>query len=296
MKKLIPSMFMSGVAAALIAVPAFAEDQGAAIAAAASGAPSAVSLNPAEPFVSATDKVHQNLEALGLFEGYNAEKQSIIVVGTSYLTAKNPAGDASFMIKRSAKAMEAYLNAKAEIIRAFSMNFSAADQIATAAEFGDTPEKVEVAGKIEEVKTKLASFADKAGKPELADAAFDDNLVATLKGLELAAPAATPDAPAGGSGLAAERDALVADVQAALDAAKAIPMEPVNETTSSVSLMAKMPLLGATVLTQAESWDKNEGLFEISMAVLWSPKLQAEAKNLAAGTPEPASKKGRFSA
>lgn len=328
MKKLIPSMFMSGVAAALIAVPAFAEDQGAAIAAAAQESPSAVSLDPAQPFVSATEKVQETLSKLGLFEGYNAEKQSIIVVGASYLAAKNPAGDKDFMIKRSAKAMEAYLNAKAEIIRAFSMNFSAADQIATAAEFGDSPEKLEVAGKIEEAKAKLAAFADKAGKPELADAAFDDNLVATLKGLELAAPATTADAmiaaadaatdaqstagaviaaaatvgasladaPAGGSGLAAERDALVADVQAALDAAKAIPMEPVNETTSTVSLMSKMPLLGATVLTQAESWDKNEGIFEIAMAVLWSPTLQKEAKNLAAGTPEPASKKGKLSA
>lgn len=328
MKKLIPSMFMSGVAAALVAVPVFAEDQGTAIAVAAQEGPSAVSLDPAQPFVSATEKVQETLSKLGLFEGYNAEKQSIIVVGASYLATKNPAGDKDFMIKRSAKAMEAYLNAKAEIIRAFSMNFSAADQIATAAEFGDSPEKLEVAGKIEEAKAKLAAFADKAGKPELADAAFDDNLVATLKGLELAAPAPTADAmiaaadaatdaqstagaviaaaatvgasladaPAGGSGLAAERDALVADVQAALDAAKAIPMEPVNETTSTVSLMSKMPLLGASVLTQAESWDKNQGVFEIAMAVIWSPKRQEEAKNLAVGTPKPGEKMGKFTA
>ena len=58
--------------AALLAAPSFAEDQGAAIAAAAQDAPSAVSVSP-EQFVSASDKVQENLGKLGLTEGYNAE-------------------------------------------------------------------------------------------------------------------------------------------------------------------------------------------------------------------------------
>lgn len=325
MNKTIATAF---AASALLAAPAFAEDQGAAIAAAAQDAPSAVSI-PAEQFVSATDKVQENLGKLGLSEGYNDEKKSIIVVGSALLAAKNPAGDNMFMTKRSAKAMEAYLNAKAEIIRAFSMNFSAADQIATAAEFGQTQAEIDLAAKMEEVKEKLSDFADKAGKPELADADLDDSLVSALKAVDVApapAPAAgalgaaadaasdanstagaviaaataagasLSDAPAAGNDLAAERDALVAEVKAVLKAAAEINKEPVNESTSQVSLLSKMPLLGATVLTQAESWDKTEGVYEVAMAVLWSPKLQEEAKNLAAGTPEPSEKKGKLSA
>lgn len=286
--------------AAFLAMTANAEDQGAAIAVAAQDSPSAVSV-PADNFVSATSKVEENLTKLGLTIGYDSEKKSIIQIGTAYLAAKNPAGDDQFMVKRSAKAMEAYLNAKAEIIRAFAMEFSAEDQIATAAEFGESKEEVELAGQIDEFKGKLAAFAEKAGKPELADADIDDKLVSALKGLTFDAPAPTPTdgenvAPPQENPLAAERDELVkslGDISAKTDA---INKKPVNESTSKVELMSKMPLLGAMVLTQAESWDKTEGIYEVAMAVLWSPKLQEEAKNLAAGTPEPAAKKGKMSA
>lgn len=262
-------------ASALLAVSAFAEDQGAAIAAAAQGESSAVSVPP-EQFVSATDKVHENLGKLGVPEGYDPGKKSIVVVGSAYLAAKDLNVDKAFMTKRSAKAMEAYLNAKAEIIRAFSMNFSAADQIAMRAEFGDSEEEVELAAAIEGVQEKIAAFAEKAGKPELAGLPLDDKLVSALKGLSAAD--------------------LAAEAAKAVAKANAVPREPINETTSSAKLLSSMPLLGATVLTQAESWDRTEGVYEIAMAVLWSPKLQQEAKALAAGNPEPSGKKGRLSA
>ena len=232
------------------------------------------------------------------------------------------------MAMRSAKALNAYINAKAELIRSFCMNFEAADQIATMGEFGKSQAEVELAAKINELKDKVAVFAEKAGKPELADAKFDESLVESLKSIELApasAPAANAlgaasdaasdanstagaviaaaaaagaslaDAPAPGVDLSAERDALVAEVKAAIDSANAIPQEPVNKTTSQVKLLSKMPLLGATVIRQAESWDKTTGLYEVAMAVLWSPKLQEEAKGLATGNPVPSEKKGKFS-
>lgn len=269
-------------ATALLAASAFAEDQGAAIAAAAQGEPSAVSVPP-EQFVSASDKVRDNLAKLGVAEGYDPAKKSIVVIGSAYLAAKDLSVDKMFMTKRSAKAMEAYLNAKAEIIRAFSMNFSAADQIAMQAEFGDSEEEVQLADTIEGVQEKIAAFAGKAGKPELADLPFDDKLVSALKGFTTA-------------GLAVEAADLAAEAAKAVAKANAVPREPINETTSSAKLLSKMPLLGATVLTQAESWDRTDGVYEIAMAVLWSPKLQQEAKALASGNPEPSEKKGKLSA
>ena len=253
-----------------------------AIAAAAQSGSSAVSVPP-EQFVSATDKVQENLGKLGLAEGYDPEKKSIVVVGSAYLAAKNVAVDKMFMAKRSRKALEAYLNAKAEIIRAFSMNFSAADQLAMQAEFSDSEERVELASAIEGVQEKIAAFAEKAGKPELTGLPFDAQLVSALKGFTTV-------------GLAAEAADLAAEVAKNVAKANDVAKEHVNESTSSVSLLSKMPLLGATVLTQAESWDRTDGVYEIAMAVLWSPKLQQEAKNLAAGTPEPSEKKGKLSA
>ncbi len=301
-------------ASALLAAPVFAEDQGAAIAAAAQGEPSAVAIQP-EQFVSASDKVHENLAKLGVPEGYDPAKKSIIVVGSAYLAAKDLPSDKMFMTKRSAKAMEAYLNAKAEIIRAFSMKFAAAEQIAMQAEFSESKEEVALASEIGAVQDRVADFAAKAEAPAVADAPFDDQLVAALKGIDAAklagiAASALVD-PAGtvgkavesavgaattGATLATERDKLVADVSSTVAKAKAMPRQPVNESTSAVSLLSKMPLLGATVLTQAESWDRTEGVYEIAMAVLWSPKLQEEAKTLAAGNPSPSEKKGRLSA
>ena len=104
-------------ASALLAMPAFAEDQGAAIAAAAQDGTAAVSV-PAEQFVSASAKVEEQLKQLGLSTGYDRKRKAIIEIGTANLTTtKRPAGDDAFMIKRSAKATEAYLSAKAEIIK-----------------------------------------------------------------------------------------------------------------------------------------------------------------------------------
>lgn len=311
MNRTLPTVF---AASALLAVSAFAEDQGAAIAAAAQGGSSAVSIPP-EQFVSATDKVHENLAKLGVPEGYDPAKKSIVVVGSAYLAAKDLPTDKMFMTKRSAKAMEAYINAKAEIIRTFSMKFSVADQIATAAEFGESEEEIQLASTIEEVKGKVDDFAAKAGEPSLSGAAFDESLVNALKGIDAAKlagiavgavvdPAGTAEKAVGkaieaassGNGLVGVRDALATEVSSTVEKANALPREPVNESTSARSLLSKMPLLGATVLTQAESWDRTDGVYEIAMAVLWSPKLQEEAKALAAGTPEPSEKKGKLSA
>lgn len=307
----------------LFAVNANGQDQGGAIAVASQDGPAAVSV-PVDNFVSATSKVEENLSKLKLSIGYDAEKKAIIQIGTAYLATKNPAGDNTFMIKRSAKAMEAYLNAKAEIIRSFAMEFSAEDRISTVAEFGETAEEVELAGKIDAVKTRLAIFAEKVGRPELASANVDDKLAATLKGLELGSATPPTDtitakdvnftdadgnnlkadkvsvthkpAPSAQNRLAAERNELVKEIEEISATVKKINSKPVNSSTSKVELMSTMPLLGATVLTQAESWDKTEGIYEIAMAVLWSPKLQEEGKNLAKGTPEPSVKKGKYSA
>lgn len=45
-------------------------------------------------------------------------------------------------------------------------------------------------------------------------------------------------------------------------------------------MLAKMPLLGASVLSQAEPWDSTEKKLTVAMAVVWSPKLQENALQL----------------
>lgn len=288
--------------AALLAVPSFAEDQGAAIAAAAQDGSAAVSV-PAENFVSAEDKVKEQLAALGLNPegGYDRKRKAIIAIGTAYLTTKkSPAGDDGFMIKRGLKATEAYLRAKADIIQAIYTEVKAEDRLNLPAEaLSEEGQKLKEQSDI--VKDKLVGFAEKAGNPELADAEVNDDLIATLKGLEFpAVQQPNPDDPDGEpmsspNPLSAERDSLVAEIQSIVKAAKALPATPDQEIDNNVKLFSKMPLLGAKILTQAESWDKTENLYQMSMAVIWSPKLQEEAKNLAMGKPTTSEKKGKLS-
>lgn len=303
---------------------ASAEDQGPAVAAQVSEANSAETVPADGTFISASDKVRESLAKLGLSEGYDPAKETIIVVGESFLASKNPAGDDMFMVKRSSKAMEAYLNAKAEIIRAFSMNFSSADQIATAAEFGENEAEVALAEKADALKAKVAALSRKV--EGLSADSLNEELVAKLDELSktatatvvadaatlaadvtapvggaanvvadaaaLAADAAAPAAGASATELAALRDEVAAFIKEADEFAK--NKEPVNENTSTAKLLSKMPLLGSTVLLQAESWDKTEEIYQMAMAVLWSPKMQENAKFLAMGTPQKAEKKGKF--
>ena len=77
--------------------------------------------------------------------------------------------------------------------------------------------------------------------------------------------------------------------------ANSIPKYPKNEVKNDVVMTSKMPLLGAYVLLQAESWDKNEGVYEVAMAVVWSPKLEANALKLIQGDLAPSANRGQFS-
>ena len=62
--------------------------------------------------------------------------------------------------------------------------------------------------------------------------------------------------------------------------ADAMPKVPDNEIESAAQAFAKMPLLGSTVLTQAESWDATEKIYSVSMAVVWSPNFRPLRKLL----------------
>ena len=294
-------------ASALLAMPALAEDQGAAIAAQAQGESSAVTIPP-EQFVFAKKKVEDTLATLGLSPGYSAEKKCTIVIGVAELYEPHLDTLKDFQAKRSAKALEAYINAKSEIIRSVFTDFKAEERLSTG-DAQQSEEETAVAKKIAEAQDKVDAFAEKAGKPELEGADIDGDLVANLKELVFEPPAPAtdtqepaPDAQEPASTapqenpLAAERDALVAEITALLKEAGNLPKPVIGSSESKTTLLSSMPLLGATVLTQAESWNRTTGDYQIAMAVLWSPKLQNEAKALASGNPLPADKPGKLSA
>ena len=52
---------------------------------------------------------------------------------------------------------------------------------------------------------------------------------------------------------------------------------------SAVETMAKMPLFGATVIMQTESWDSSSGKYQLAILLCWSMELERMARAIATG-------------
>jgi hypothetical protein len=284
-----------------------AADQGAEIAAQADAQAAQLAAEaPSEEFVSAEEVVNKNLAKMKLAPGYDRKRKAIIAIGTAEVLIKDPANDNTFMAVRAAKANEAYLNAKAEVIRSINTDFSAMDRVLTTAEFGEddvqkafAERRADFEAKREELAKKLAQL-DKAEASAFRGVTMTDRFGAVIEGV-----AKKLDDKFNSAEIAAQKKAvrdqlkaecaeLLAEYKVLEEEAKKIPAVPSTEVSSSVKMLSKMPLLGSSVLTQAESWDKTEKIYSVSIAVVWSPKLQENAVALVTGEAVPSSKKGQF--
>ena len=128
-------ILMAATLGAVVSLAAVAADNGEEIVAKARATD--LTVVEGDEFVSAKEQVERNLEKLGLSQEYNPEKKSMIKIGVAYKQIKDPANDKKFSALRTLKYMEAYLNAKAEIIRAIEQDMSAMDRAETFGEFID---------------------------------------------------------------------------------------------------------------------------------------------------------------
>ena len=283
-------------------------DQGAEVAAQADAqAAQLAAETPAEEFVSAEEVVKKNLTKMKLFRGYDRKRKAIIAIATVDVKVNDPANDNSFMSVRAAKANEAYLNAKAEVIRAINTNFSAMDRALTLAEFGEddvqkafAESRAKLEAKREALAKKLEQL-DEAEAEALRGVTMTDRFGAILEGIakkldeNFNAEEIVEQKKAVRDQLKAECAEMLADYKALEDMAKKIPAVPDTALSSSVTMLSKMPLLGSSVLTQAESWDKTDKMYSVSLALVWSPKLQENAVALVTGEAVSSPKKGQFS-
>ena len=298
----------------LAVAAAASDDGGAAIVAQAEEKSAEVAALPDEPGESALNKVNTDLETMGLASGYDADKKAIIQVASAEIEIADPAKDKAFMVKREQIGNYALLQAKAEVIRAIYTEFSAMDRALTKfdEDTDDNAEKFRAAK--EAVETKRAELAEVIAKYNEADArtvsevtlndrfnsfldavikkidsSYDPNTIAAAKKLDAEA------AKAEASVLKEKALALQAEYKVLEEAAAKLPKEPALETESTASMLSKMPLLGATVLTQAESWDPGTKQYSVAVAIVWSPKLQACAAKIGTGDFTAAGKPGKFS-
>ena len=261
-----------------------------------------------EKFIPAGEAVRTMLKKqLKLKEGYDRKKKSIIAIGKAVKKISDPASEKGFMNTRAMKALEAQLSAKAEIIRSINMNVEGIDRLACQDVDGeDDVMKVyaEKKAAFEAKKSQLAkalAVLDEKEADALAGVTLSDRFGAILDGI-----AKKLDSAYSKEQIEADKKAAyeqVKDQVAALQEeykvlekdANSIPKYPSTEIKNDVTVTSKMPLLGAYVLLQAESWDKNNGEYEIAMAVVWSPKLEVNARKLIQGDLTPSANKGQFS-
>ena len=259
---------------------------------------------PANEFVSAADLVSQALEERGLFEGYDPEKNATIQIGTAQIKIEDPANDKTFMTVRTLKAAEAYLAAKVAIIQSINTDFSAMDRATMTYQDGKDEVQEAYEAKMAELEATKALLVEKFAQFNEAEAnALEGVTIGDRFGAILEGIAKRLDSAFSSEKILAEKRALRDEIAAQVELltsqyvelkkqADAMPKVPDNEIESAAQAFAKMPLLGSTVLTQAESWDATEKIYSVSMAVVWSPKLQAVAEALTTGQEVAAGKGG----
>lgn len=276
-------------------------------------APAANQIQPTEEFVSAEELVEKRLNAIGLTSGYDDGKKAIIQIGSSVLKVEDPANDEGFMRAREQLANSAYMNAKAEVIRAINTDFSAFDRAVVAAEFGEDETAKKFAAKMAEIEENRQQLAALLAKIDAVEASavsevtlndrFNSFLDAVIKKIDFAyspealaaKKVANAEAKMAEAAQLKEKCAQLIAQSKALEAeAATMPKDPALESSTDVKMLSKMPLLGSSVLTQAESWNPEDKTYMVAMAIVWSPKLQEAALKTVRGDFTPG-RKGKFS-
>lgn len=230
----------------------------------------------------------------------------IIGYGTAFWTFQDPGRDKNFNMIRNKKATEAYLMAKAQIIENIKRSISAMDRTVGMEQAENDPVKSAFLSRKEELDAKKRDLADKlADLYEAESEALYSTTIAAKFGNVLDALANKLDSKFDKDKIPAEKRALRDQLrkecvalkkefeQLSKDAEKVAP-KPTRTTDSAATSLAEMPLLGAMVVAQAESWDKDSGEYQHSIAVVWSPNLQEAAIGVSEGNFR-AGKPGKYS-
>jgi hypothetical protein len=251
--------------------------------------------------------------------GWDDEKNRIMVI-----TRTGDAMDSfdpDFLEKREALAIETSLLAKARIIESFSTTASAenilsvpgnpiANQLkAEQKQLKDMEKRAQQQYMEAQKETSVLMEAyDQARADELRGVTFGDRLNALLeasirrldetfdsqqiaddkkqrldrikKRLERA------------SDIDEQRQTLLESVQEKI---AALQGEVKKETKSSIETVSSMPLFGATTLMQVESYDDVDGQYDIASLVVWSPKLELEARGILIGEGKGTPRKNKIS-
>ncbi len=206
---------------------------------------------------------------------------------------KDPANEKKFFTSREMAAKRAILKAKAKIIEFVAVQMDAKDMLKTPGtdvhkELGAEAAKVNAA--IEKQAAELAKLlaeTDKAEAAELRGATvgqrLDDLFVAAIKKLdkEYDKDEHKKEAKARLSELKEKYDAASKEFEVLLKRAEGLKKQVIEKQESIVAKKAKLPLFGATVVMQTESWNGSQ--YQVAVLMCWSPALEESARGIVLG-------------
>ena len=241
-----------------------------------------------EGFKSARDVVQGILDEDGIET--DGEKSLIAVVGAVQTKLTDPSSRDDFSTIRDMMYLRAYLNAKANIIKAIDLKFEAFDRASLTTQRPASPEEAAWAAKKAELETKREKLAKQLAILDAKEAAalegvtvkdqFGKLLDGLIKKVDASYDAGeiAAEKKADYEAFKAQCNALEAEFNALREEAEKLPKFPKNETESDIKMLAKMPLVGASIYCQSESWDPSSGAYQVALGCIWSPKLQEQAE------------------
>jgi hypothetical protein len=248
-----------------------------------------------ENYVSAEDQLRELMESRGWMSGWDADKKRIFVVRSESFDNEDPTYDDAFITKRSMFATLAAMGAKAKVVEFMRTQMTAVDQLTAPgtdvhAELNEQFIKLEKKiASSQKALAKLLAEVDATEADKLQGVTYEDRgkafMDAVIKKLDSAYDAGLieeaklkkyENAKSRYEEAQVEYDEIVAK-------AEAIKGTVSLEATSIVNTLARAPLMGTSILAQAESWNAEEERYEVAVLTVWSPKLEQGAKDILTG-------------
>lgn len=234
------------------------------------------------------------MEKKGWEDGWDPKKKRFIAVGTATFKSAEPAKQKNLQEVRRFAVREAELIAKSKIITFMRQEADAETQITTPGTDLNRKMNAEVENLMDDIARQREVLADllekknKAKADELRGTTIGDRLndlmAAAIKKLDK-----EYDANARDKAAAAKYKAAVEKFTAEknhynelIKKAKSLRGSVVETHKSTFKSMAAMPLFGATVLLQTESWAK-DGTYQVSVMMVWSNVLERAARAIVTG-------------
>jgi hypothetical protein len=246
--------------------------------------------------ISAGEMAQNYLDAKGKSTGWNPQKGTLLVVEQSIRDMNDdPAYNGNFMNIRNMAAIEAVLRAKVAAIKSIRSEMSAADILVgpgsnldeqlskdlknARAKFEAQKRKLEKLLKEENIayqdvqdgvtfKDRFNSFFDAVIKK--LDAKYDSEKIEAKKRKKYEKIKQR----------VAEANEIYTKSEQKL---KALEGTIKQEQTSVREILSKMPLFGATVVEQFESYNEDEERYENAVIMLWSPKAEEASRAMLTG-------------